>query len=159
VNTRRVYLAGCTDQPDSAWVTQQARQLTWQLGEARAGAEPLRFLIHDHDAKFTAAFDTVFTAEGMEIVLTPCQAPQANAIAERWVRSVRQECLDPIVVLGQRHLCSVLIEYIDFYNRARPHQGIGQQTPIVRPACPTAGAIGRREVLGGLQHDYFRQAA
>ncbi len=81
LNTRRVYLAGCTDRPDSAWVTQQARQLTWQLGEAHAGAEPLRFLIHNHDAKFTTAFDTVFTSEGMEIVLTPCQAPQANAFA------------------------------------------------------------------------------
>jgi hypothetical protein len=90
---------------------------------------------------FTAAFDTVFTTKGMEIVPTPCQVPPANAIAERWGRSVRQECLDPIVVLGQRHLRSVLIEYIDFYNRARPHQGIHQQTPIALPACPTAGAM------------------
>jgi hypothetical protein len=148
-------------------VTQQARQIAWQLGEARTGAEPLRFLIHDHDTKFTAAFDTVFAAEGMEIVLTPYQAPRANAFADdrrerqrqRWVRSVRQECLDPIVVLGQRHLRSVLTEYIDFYNRARPHQGIQQQRPIASPARPTTGAIGRREVLGGLLHDYFRQAA
>jgi hypothetical protein len=95
----------------------------------RAGGESLRFLIHDHDTKFTAAFDTVFAAEGMEIILTPCQAPQANAVAERWVRSVRQECLDQIVILGQRHLHSVLTEYLDFYNCARPHQGIQQHTP------------------------------
>jgi len=159
LKTRRVYFAGCTDQPDSAWVTQQARQLTWQLGEARADAEPLRFLIHDHDTRFTAAFDAVFGAQGMEIVLTPCQAPQANAFAERWVRSVRQECLDPIVVLGQRHLRSALIEYVDFYNHTRPHQGIQQHAPIPRAACPTTGSIGRREVLGGLLHDYIRQAA
>jgi transposase InsO family protein len=159
LNTRRVYLAGCTDHPDSAWVAQQARQLTWTLGEARGDAEPLRFLIHDHDTKFGAAFDTVFATEGMEIVLTPCQTPQANAVAERWVRSVRQECLDPIVVLGQRHLRNVLIEYVDFYNRARPHQGIQQHTPLAQPARPPQGVIHRREVLGGLLHDYFRQAA
>ena len=119
----------------------------------------MRFLIHDHDPKFTQSFDAVFVAEGMEIVLTPCHAPQANAFAERWIRSVRQDALDPIVVLGQRHLRRVLVEYVDFYNRARPHQGIEQGTPIPRPAYAPEGPIGRREVLGGVLHDYSRQAA
>jgi len=159
LGTRRVYLAGGTEHPDSAWIAQQARQLTWQLADARAGLEPLRFLIHDHDPKFTPSFDAVFAAEGMEIVLTPCHAPRANAIAERWIRSVRQEALDPLIVLGQWHLRHVLVEYVDFYNRARPHQGIEQGTPIRRPAYATEGPIGRREVLGGVLHDYFRQAA
>ncbi len=159
LNTRRVYLAGCTEHPDAAWVTQHARQLTWQLADERAGCEPLRYLIHDRDSKFPQAFDAVFEAEGLKIVLTPRHIPQANAYAERWVRSVRQEALDPIVVLGQRHLHQVLAEYVDFYNRGRPHQGIEQQTPIPRPACVRAGSIARRDVLGGVLHDYYRQAA
>jgi transposase InsO family protein len=159
LNTRRVYLAGCTDHPNSAWVTQQARQLTWQLAEMRTEREPLRYLIHDHDTKFTRSFDAVFEVEGMEIILTPCHTPQANAIAERWVRSVRQEALVPIVVLGQRHLRRVLVEYVDFYNRARPHQGIEQDMPIPRSLGVMDGPIGRREVLGGILHDYSPQAA
>ncbi len=160
LNTRQVYLAGCTEQPNSDWLTQQARQLTWQLADERAGLLPLRFLIHDRDAKFSHAFEAVFAAAGMETLLTPCHSPQANAIGERCIRSVRQECLDPIIVLNQRHLRSVLVAYIDFYNRARPHQGIQQHTPIAIPdAAPLDKPIGRRDVLGGLFHDYFRQAA
>ncbi len=159
LNTRRIYLAGCTDHPDAVWVTQQARQLTWQLADERDGREPLRYLIHDRDSKFTPAFDAVFEAEGMKIVLTPRHTPQANAVAERWIRSVREEALDPIIVLGQQHLQRVLVEYVAFYNRARPHQGIEQQTPIPRPACTREGSIGRREVLGGVLHDYYHQAA
>ncbi len=99
-------------------MTQQARQLTWQLADDRAAGEPLRYLIHDRDSKFTPAFDAVFEAEGMKIVLTPRHTPQANAIAERWIRSIREEALDPIIVLGQRHLHRVLGEYVAFYNRA-----------------------------------------
>ena len=121
---------------------------------------PRRFLIHDRDAKFSHAFEAVFAAVGMETLLTPCHSPRANAIAERWIRSVRQECLDPIIVLNQRHLRSLLVAYIDFYNRARPHQGIQQHTPIAIPdAASLDKPIGRRDVLGGLFHDYFRQAA
>lgn len=89
--TRRVYLADCTDHPDSAWVSQQARQMTWELQERGV---PMRYLTHDHDAKFTGLFDTVLKAEGIEIVNIPFEAPNANAIAERWGRSVREECLD-----------------------------------------------------------------
>jgi putative transposase len=97
LGTRRVHLAGCTSAPNSAWVTQQARQLVWELSES---PQPMRFLIHDHDTKFTASFDLVFEAEGMEIVLTPFHAPKANAFAERWVRSVREECLDHVLISG-----------------------------------------------------------
>lgn len=89
--TRRVYLADCTDHPDSAWVSQQARQMTWELQERGV---PMRYLTHDHDTKFTGLFDTVLKAEGIEIVNIPFEAPNANAIAERWGRSVREECLD-----------------------------------------------------------------
>jgi len=155
LGTRRVRLAGITANPDSAWITQQARQVVWELGET---APPMRFLIHDHDTKFTATFDQVFESEGMEIVLTPYRAPKANAFAERWVRSVREECLDHLLLLGPRHLRRVLVEYVQYYNTARPHQGIEQQAPLPFPPVPT-GPVACREVLGGIIHDYYRQAA
>ncbi len=156
LNTRRVYLAGCTDQPDSAWVTQQARQLTWLLQDR---PQPARFLIHDRDSKFTGAFDTVFKAQGVQIIRTPFHAPNADAFAERWVRTVREECLDHLFILNASHLRCVLREYVSYYNEARPHQGIQQDTPIPRLPCANEGAIRRREVLGGLIHDYYREAA
>jgi transposase InsO family protein len=155
VGTRRVYLAGCTANPDNAWVTQQARQLVWQLDETKT---PMRFLIHDRDRKFTTSFDQVFVSEGIEIVRTPFRAPKANAIAERWVRSVRQECLDHLLILNQRHLTRVLREYIDYYNVSRPHQGLDQQSPMPIPHS-LEGVIRCRDVLGGILHDYYRDAA
>lgn len=156
LNTRRVYLAGCTSEPTSVWVSQQARQLTWALQDS---PQPKRFVIHDRDAKFTRAFDTVFEAEGLKIILTPYQAPHANAFAERFVRSVREECLDHLFLLSENHLRRVLREYVTYYNEARPHQGIEQSTPIPRPPCTNQGTIHRREVLGGLIHDYYREAS
>ena len=156
VGTRRVHLAGCTAHPTAAWVTQQARQLTWTLQEDE---QPARYLIHDRDAKFPAAFDTVFAAEGVEIIRTPYRAPNANAHAERWVRSAREECLDHLLFAGEAHLRRVLAEYIAHYNHARPHQGIEQQCPVARPAPVRAGPVRRRDRLGGLLHDYYREAA
>jgi hypothetical protein len=156
LGTRRVHLAGCTPHPTAAWVTQQARNLTWQIQD---GAVPCRFLIHDRDAKFPAAFDRVFEHEGAEIVLTPYRVPRANAVAERWVRSVRQECLDHLLILGERQLHRTLTTYIQFYNQRRPHQGLGQQSPIPRAAAATGGPVVRHEALGGLLHDYSREAA
>ncbi len=154
--TRRVYLAGCTAHPDSTWVSQQARQMTWELQDREV---PMRYLIHDHDTKFAGLFDTVFEAEGIEIVDLPFEAPNANAIAERWVRSVREECLDRLIILNERHLRCVLNEYIAYYNARRPHQGIEQDSPLgLEPASPK-GSIRYREVLGGIIRDYYRVAA
>jgi putative transposase len=153
LETRRVYLAGCTSEPTSAWV---ARQLTWALQDS---PPPKRFLIHNRDTKFASAFDAVFEAEGLKIIRTPYQAPNANAFAERWVRSVREECLDHLLLLSENHVRRVLREYVTYYNEARPHQGIQQGTPIPMPTCTNQGAIRRREVLGGLIHDYSREAA
>jgi transposase InsO family protein len=138
-------------------VTQQARQLSWQIQD---GALPVRFLIHDRDSKFPAAFDTVFTAEEVTIIRTPVQAPNANAFAERWIRSVREECLDKLLILGERHLHRVLTTYVDDYNRARPHQGIEQQLPVpLGRSMSRDGPIERCDILGGVLHDYYRRAA
>ncbi len=156
LGTRRVHLAGCTAHPTATWVTQQARNLAWTLQDA--GASP-RFLIHDRDAKFPAAFDAVFAAEGVEVVRTPYRAPTANAYAERWVGSVRAECLDHLLVINEAHLRYVLAGYVAHYNRARPHQGLGQQTPIPAARSVASGPVRRRDVLDGLIHEYDREAA
>jgi len=155
LGTRKVYLGGVTSHPDSAWVTQQARNLAMALQEE--GWSP-RFLIHDRDTKFTGSFDEVFRSEGMRIVLTPIRAPNANAFCERWVGTVRAECLDWTLVLGPRHLERVLRTYIEHYNEARPHRGLDLRTPIGN-CLPAAGDlraanVRRRDVLGGVIHEY-----
>ena len=156
LGSRRVHVAGCTAHPTAAWVTQQARHLSWQIQD---GTLPARYLIHDRDSKFVAAFDTVFAAEGVAIVRTPYRAPNANAVAERWVRSIRQECLDHLLILNEAHLHRVLTTYADHYNHARPHQGLGQRTPVAAAAPPGCGPIRRRARLGGLLADHYREVA
>ncbi|MDQ6841433.1 MAG: transposase [Actinomycetota bacterium] len=120
---------------------------------------PPCFLIHDRDAKFSAAFDEVFRTEGVEIIRTPFRAPNANAHAERFVRTLREECLDWLLVIGRRHLERVLREYVDHYNRERPHRALGlrppQPAPQVSPLLPRhQTAVRRRDRLGGLIHEY-----
>ena len=129
--TRRVHLAGVTAHPAGAWVTQQARNLLMDL-KGQAGG--LKLLIRDRDAKFTAAFDAVFTAFGVRIIQTPVRAPRPNAIAERWIASARRECLDRMLITGKRHLRLVLDEYVDHYNTHRPHRALHQNPPAgIRP--------------------------
>jgi transposase InsO family protein len=157
LGTRRVHFAGVTAHPNQIWVTQQARQLIWKLADQPTS---FRCLIHDNDRKFTKAFDAVFETEGLQVIHTPYQAPNANAYAERWVRSVREECLDLILVLNATHLRRVLREYIEeYYNVARPHQGLGQRIPVPSPARSKAGPVRRRPILGGLINDYYRSSA
>jgi putative transposase len=156
--TRRVHLAGITAHPTGAWVTQQARNLLMNL-EGRA--DSLKFLIRDRDTKFTAAFDAVFSAIGVRIVNTPVQAPRANAIAERWIGSARRECLDRMLIAGERHLQLVLGEYAGHYNTHRPHRTLHQNPPAGRPDPPAAGTsirVLRRERLRGLIHEYAQVA-
>ena len=107
------------------------------------------YLLHDRDTKFSTAFDNVFVSEGFEIVLTPFRAPQANAVAERWVRSVCEECLDHLLIWNQHHLYRVLAEYTAYYNGSRPHQGLEQQAPIPFHAS-REGQVRCRDVLGGI---------
>ncbi len=156
LGTRRIHLAGCTAHPTAAWVIQQARHMSWPIQDSDV---PVRFLIRDRDAKFVAGFDTVFRSEDLEIIRTPFRAPNANAVAERWIRSAREECLDHLLILGERHLHRVLREYVTFFNHRRPHQGLGQQSPVPRPPTSGAGAVQQVDVLGGIIHDYERRVA
>jgi putative transposase len=128
-------------------------------------AHRFRFLIHDRDAKFTAAFDAVFGSAGTEMVKTPPRAPRANAYAERWVRTVRSECLDWTLVWNRGHLKRVLTGYLEHYNTGRPHRGIALEVPVpavaLRPVESFTDphiSIERVDVLGGLIHEYRRAA-
>ena len=154
LGTRRVYLAGVTANPTAQWVTQQARQLGWELEESDAS---FRFLIHDNDGKFADSFDAVFESVNMNIIHAPYQAPNANSFAERWIRTVRNECLNHILILNASHLRRVLKVYIeDYYNVARPHQGLHQQIPLSHRQKSDTGPVHRRQVLGGIINDYYR---
>lgn len=155
LGTRRVHFAGCTTYPTSTWVTQQARQFVWSIEQR---TPPLRFIIHDRDSKFTDSFDAVFASEHIKIIRTPVRAPNANTYAERWVRSVREECLDKLLIWNETHLWHVMRDYVDYYNQSRPHQGIGQQTPVPQLKQKPVGAIRCRSVLG-IINDYYRDAA
>jgi putative transposase len=156
LGSRRVHLAGCTTNPSGAWVTQQARNLSFT-----GLFDRMRFLIHDRDSKFAAAFDEVFRSERIQVIHTPIRAPQANTYAERFVRMIRAECLDWLMIVGRRHLERVLRAYTAHYNRERPHRAIALQPPEAAPAITRAntGRIERRDVLGGLIHEYHRAAA
>jgi hypothetical protein len=160
VERRRVHLAGVTAHPTGAWVTQAARNVLMDLNER---ADRFRFLIRDRDAKFTTAFDSVFTAAGIEVVRIPPRAPKANAFAERWVRTVRTECLDWLLIWNRRHLENVLAAYVEHYNTARPHRGINLGVPVTHDEpTPTSVAqierIERVDVLDGLVHEYHHAA-
>jgi len=154
--SRRVQVAGTTGRPESAWVTQQARNLA--IG---GFLEDKSVLVRDRDAKFSGPFDEVFRTEELKGVKTPIHAPKANAFAERWVGSVRRECLDHVLIFGRRHLQRVLGAYTEHYNRARPHRALD-----LHPPDPTSSAeevagspVRRRDILGGLIHEYDRAAA
>jgi transposase InsO family protein len=160
LGTRRVHLAGSTSRPSGTWVPQQARNLAIERADHR---EPPRFLVHDRDAKFGAAFDEAFRTEGVNVIRTPVKAPNANAHAERWVRTVREECLDWLLIVHRRQLERVLRTYVDHYNCKRPHRALGLVAPHPRgepiPAGdPSPAHVRRTDRLGGLLHEYERAA-
>jgi transposase InsO family protein len=156
LGSRRVHLAGVTEHPTGLWVAQQARNLVVGLGDQAAA---WRFLIRDRDAKFTRVFDDVWRSTGAEIIRTPVQAPNANAVAERWVGTVRRECLDQLLIVGCRQLVRVLRNYVEHYNQCRPHRSLAHATPVPSEragsgGAPNVGRLRRRDVLGGLIHEY-----
>ncbi|GAA0378605.1 hypothetical protein Acor_69530 [Acrocarpospora corrugata] len=138
-------------------VVQQARNLLTDIGKRAA---TLTFLIPDRDTKFTAAFDQVFTDEGLKIITTPIHSPQANAICERWVGSARREYLDRMLILGERHCAAVPRVYVDHYNRKRPHRSLDQfpPDPPPEPADLTKHRIQRHKILGGIINEYHHAA-
>jgi transposase InsO family protein len=157
LGSRRVHVSGCTANPSAPWVTQQARQLTWTLAER---PEAFRFLIRDRDQTFTASFDEVFRSSGLEIIRTPCRAPQANGVAERFVRTVRSECLDWLLILNEQHLDLILDVFVEHYNGHRPHRALAltpprPTRPPVAPATEWGEArVPRRDRLGSVVHEY-----
>jgi putative transposase len=156
LGSRRVHLAGCTTNPTGAWVTQQARQFSWTLHEQPSS---FRFLIRDRDSKFTRDFDAVFTSEGIKIIKTPVRAPRANAIAERFIRTARAECLDWLLIVNRRHLERVLRVFVNHYNSHRPHRSLDLKAPDpevrkLRVLHPPSAVVERRDRLGGLIHEY-----
>jgi len=157
LGSRRVRIAGCTAHPSGQWVAQQARQVAWALPD---GPESFRFLIRDRDQKFTRTFDEVFASEGIEIIRTPFRAPQANAVAERFVRTVRRECLDWLLILNEAHLKRVLAEFMAHYNGHRPHRALRLTPPDGARGAPLipGSVVERRDRLGGVIHEYVAAA-
>jgi transposase InsO family protein len=151
---RRIEFVASTSNPDGRWVAQQARNLLMHLADQERS---FRFLLHDRDSKFSGAFDEVFRSEGMRIIRTPIRAPNANAYAERWVGTLRRECLDRILIINRRHLEHVLRLYTAHYNRHRPHRSLSLQPPDEQPAAGVpvpARRIHKHALLGGLVNEY-----
>ena len=156
--TRRVRILGVTAHPTGEWLAQLARNLLMDLEDA---GQSFRFLLRDHDHKFSRVFDTVFTSAGVQIVLTPIRAPRANAIAERFVGSLRRELLDRILIINQRHAAAALADYERHFNEHRPHRALRQAAPL-RPLPDLHPRhdfrVCRRDRLAGLLHEYTQVA-
>jgi len=160
LDTRRVHLLGITRHPTGTWTTQVARNFVSTLDEH---GHAFRRLVRDRDSKFTAPFDAVFASTGISVLRTPIRAPRANAYAERWIRTLRSECLDRMLIFGTAHLRAVLDEYLEHYNTHRPHRSLDQQPPAgsklsLVPGVPCDTQVDRKEVLGGLINEYTHAA-
>jgi putative transposase len=163
IGNRRIEYLACTSKPNTAWMLQQARNLLMDLDDRE---RQVRFLIHDRDAKFPSAFDPLLGSEEIKVIRTPAQAPNANAHMERWVGTVRRECLDRLLIVGRRQLEHTLRAYTSHYNRRRPHRALdlrppdsGASSPPGPESTPLALQVRRRDLLGGLIHEYELAAA
>jgi len=153
IGTRRIIHWNASTSPDEAWVAQQFRNLSVVSDNLP------RYLIHDRDSKYTQYADSLVEDAGTKVIRLPVRSPDLNGYAERWIRSLRQECLDRIIILSEAHLRWVLGEYVRYYNQRRPHQSLEYLPPEALPEYPCHGEIVSRPVLGGLINDYCRQAA
>jgi len=163
IGSRRIEYFACTSSPNTAWMLQQARNLLMELDDRD---RRVRFLIHDRDAKFPRAFDALLASEEIKVIRTPVQAPNANAHMERWVGTVRRECLDRLLILGRRQLEHVLRVYVRHYNRQRPQRALDLRPPeasdqaaVQAKSAPHDLHVSRRDLLGGLIHEYDTAAA
>ena len=129
------------------------------MWELQGRDSPMKYLIRDHAAKFATAFDTVFRSQGIDIIPMPYRAPNANAYAARMFRSVREECLDKLLIFNYAHLRRVMCDYTEFFNTARPYQGIAQHLPAAHWTIDLVTGLRNRDVLVGIIHDYYRDAA
>jgi hypothetical protein len=157
IQTRRVHVLGVTAHPTGSWTAQQVRNLLMELGE-RVGH--FKFLVRDRDSKFTAAFDEVLAGNSVRIIKTPVRSPRANSFAERYVGTLRRECLDHLLIYGEQHLRRTLTEYARHYNEHRPHQSRGQRPPLHEPGrtVDMTARIKRTHVVQGLINEYRRAA-
>jgi putative transposase len=156
--SRWAHVLGVTANPTGAWVAQQARNLLMDLADHMG---QFRFLLRDRDAKFTDTFDAIFASESIRTLRTPVRAPRANAVAERWVGTVRRELLDRMLILGRRHLGRVLADYVAHDNKHRPHRALGHAPPLAaipEPAPAPDVRVVRLDRLGGLIHEYAQVA-
>ncbi len=158
IGSRRIEYVACTSNPNTAWMLQQARNLLMELDDRH---RRVRFLNHDRDAKFPSAFDALLASEAIKVIRTPVQAPNANAHMERWVGTVRRECLDRLLIVGRRQLEHVLRVYVRHYNRQRPHRALDLSSPEASSqSAVRAGSepldlhVNSRDLLGGLIHEY-----
>ena len=156
LKTRKVFVTGVTAHPTTGWVVQHARNLS---GELAQHVRPVKFLIRDGDTKFTASFDEVFASDGIQTIRTPIRAPRANAFAERFVGTIRRECLDRMLILGRKHLERVVAEYAFHYNGHRPHRALAQLAPLNLESPPLISdpdpaQLQRRGAAFGLIHEY-----
>ena len=163
IGSRRIEYVACTSKPDAGWMLQQARNLLMEMDDRN---RQVRFLIHDRDAKFPRAFDALLATEDIKAIRTPVQAPNANAHMERWIGSVRRECLDRLLIVGRQQLEHVLRVYVRHYNRRRPHRSLNLEPPdttartsLRAESTPHALQVSRRDLLGGLIHEYELAAA
>ncbi len=178
LGSRRVVHFGVTRSPTDEWTAQMERSAV--LREATPFGQVPRFLVRDNDSKYADKFTSVAEGSGIEVLRTPYRAPRANAYCERFLGSTRRDCLDHVLIFGERHLHEVIKEYVAYYNRSRPHQGIGQQIPEAARQSAGAEPAEQQEqqeqqlqqgtpfgteakiisypVLGGLHHDYQRVA-
>ncbi len=163
IGSRRIEYFACTSNPNTAWMLQQARNLLMELDDRD---RRVRFLIHDRDAKFPRAFDALLASEKIKAIRTPVQAPNANSHMERWVGTVRRECLDRLLILARRQLEHVLRVYVRHYNRQRPHRALDLSSPeashhsaVRAESAPHDLRVSRRDLLGGLIHEYDIAAA